>query len=102
MLYTSYIPSPALGLHLRPTEFVVSVKYRLGLDIFLSEGKCTACPHQSDKLGDHAVSQAVMSKHVEDEHRIKKRKNVQALPQTLRHGKRKTLTLTISLKVRKM
>ena len=78
-MYTSYIPSPALGLHLRPTEFVVSVKYRLGLDIFLSEGKCTACPHQSDKLGDHAVSQAVMSKHVEDEHRIKKRNNFQCL-----------------------
>lgn len=41
---------------MRPTEFVVSVKYRLGLDIFQSEGKCTACPHQSDKLGDHAIS----------------------------------------------
>ena len=41
---------------MRPTKFVVSVKYRLGLDIFQSEGKCTACPHQSDKLGDHAIS----------------------------------------------
>ena len=49
-------PSPALGLHLRPSEFVVSVKYRLGMNIFRSEGKCTACPHQSDKRGDHAIS----------------------------------------------
>ena len=46
----------ALGLHLRPSEFIVSVKYRLGCDIFPSAGKCTACPHQSDKKGDHAIS----------------------------------------------
>ena len=49
-------PSPALGLHLRPSEFVVSVQYRLGLNIFQTEGKCTACPHQSDRRGDHAIS----------------------------------------------
>ena len=39
--WLNVVPSPALGLHLRPTEFIVSVKYRLGLDIFQSEGKCT-------------------------------------------------------------
>ena len=54
--WLNVIPSPALGLHLRPTEFIVSVKYRLGLDIFLTGGKCTACPRQSDSLGDHAIS----------------------------------------------
>ena len=50
------VPSPALGLHLRPSEFIVSVKYRLGCNIFPSTGKCTACPHQSDRKGDHAIS----------------------------------------------
>ena len=54
--WLNVVPSPALGLHLRPTEFIVSVKYRLGCDIFPSAGKCTACPHQSDKKGDHAIS----------------------------------------------
>ena len=54
--WLNVIPSPSLGLHLRPSEFTVSVKYRLGMDIFLCAGKCTACPHQSDKRGDHAIS----------------------------------------------
>ena len=49
------MPTPSLGLH-RPSEFIVSVKYRLGCDIFPSAGKCTACPHQSDRRGDHAIS----------------------------------------------
>ena len=43
-------------IHLRPTEFMVSVKYRLGMNIYQTEGKCTACPRQSDKRGDHAIS----------------------------------------------
>ena len=54
--WLNVIPCPALGLHLRPTEFTVSVKYRLGINLFQSEGKCTACPHQSDRRGDHAIS----------------------------------------------
>ena len=45
--WLNVVPSPALGLHLRPTEFIVSVKYRLGCDIFPSAGKCTACPHRT-------------------------------------------------------
>ena len=50
------VPSPGLGLHLRPPEFIVSVKYRLGMNIFSTNGQCTACPLQSDARGDHAIS----------------------------------------------
>ena len=42
--WLNVVPSPALGLHLPPAEFIMSA------------GKCTACPHQSDAKGDHAIS----------------------------------------------
>ena len=54
--WLNVVPSPALGLHLRPTEFIVSTKYRLGCNVFSSAGKCTACPLHSDAKGDHAIS----------------------------------------------
>ena len=54
--WLNVVPSPALGLHLRPAEFIVSVKYRLGMDIFSRDGQCTACPLHSDARGDHAIS----------------------------------------------
>ena len=54
--WLNVVPSPALGLHLRPPEFIISVKYRLGMDIFSRDGQCTACPHHSDSRGDHAIS----------------------------------------------
>ena len=49
------IPSKALGLHLRPKEFTVSVQYHLGLKVFPEEGPCPACKAHSDSLGDHAL-----------------------------------------------
>ena len=54
--WLNVVPSPALGLHLRPPEFIVSVKYRLGMDVFSRDGQCTACPQHSDAKGDHAIS----------------------------------------------
>ena len=48
-------PLLALGLHLRPQEFVLAVKYRLGLAVFDQAGPCPACLKQSDVLGDHAM-----------------------------------------------
>ena len=48
-------PLVALGLHLRPQEFVLAVKYRLGLAVFDQAGPCPACLKQSDVLGDHAM-----------------------------------------------
>ena len=54
--WLNVVPSPSLGLHLRPPEFIVSVKYRLGMDIFSTYGKCTACPLPSDSRGDHTIS----------------------------------------------
>ena len=54
--WLNVIPSPALGLHLQPSEFITAVKYRMGVNVFPGEGKCTACPILSDPAGDHAVS----------------------------------------------
>ena len=48
-------PLAALGLHLRPAEFVLVVKYRLGLAVFDQAGPCPACLRPSDTLGDHAM-----------------------------------------------
>ena len=49
------VPSPALGLHLRAAEFVPSLKYRLGIPVFSSQGPCPACGLPSDVMGDHAL-----------------------------------------------
>ena len=54
--WLNVVPSPTLGLHLQPPEFITAVKYRLGVNVFPAEGKCTACPILSDPAGDHAVS----------------------------------------------
>ena len=53
--WLNIIPSPALGLHLQPWEFITAVKYRLGVNVFPIEGRCTACPALSDAAGDHTV-----------------------------------------------
>ena len=34
--WLSAVPSPALGLHLRPAEFVPIVRYRLGINVYSS------------------------------------------------------------------
>ena len=41
-------PLVALGLHLRPAEFVLVVKYRLGLAVFDQAGPCPACLKHSE------------------------------------------------------
>ena len=48
-------PLTALGLHLRPIEFVLAVKYRLGLPVYDRAGPCPACLRPSDVQGDHAM-----------------------------------------------
>ena len=48
-------PIPALGLHLRSTEFTMAVKLRLGCKIYEKEGPCPACLRPSDTYGDHAL-----------------------------------------------
>ena len=54
--WLNVLPNPALGLAMDPAEFIVSVKYRLGVKVFSTAGQCPACPIQSDDLGDHAIS----------------------------------------------
>ena len=48
-------PIKALGLHLRAPEFILALKYRLGLPVFDSHGPCPACLRESDVHGDHAM-----------------------------------------------
>ena len=48
-------PLKALGLHLRPPEFVLALKYRLGIQVFDTAGPCPACLRDSDVFGDHAM-----------------------------------------------
>ena len=54
--WLNVIPSPGLGLLLRPPEFVASLRYRLGHPIFTCDGPCPACGQHSDRLGDHAMN----------------------------------------------
>ena len=49
-------PLTALGLHMRPSEFVLATKYRLGLALYSRPGPCPACLRLSDVHGDHAMS----------------------------------------------
>jgi hypothetical protein len=53
--WLSVVPCPALGLYLRGPEFLVSLKYRLGVPVFSAEAPCPACQHPSDVMGDHAL-----------------------------------------------
>ena len=52
------LPSKALGLHLRRSEFVAAGRYRLGLPVFTMEAECPMprCRLVSDRYGDHAIS----------------------------------------------
>ena len=54
--WLNVVPSPALSLNLQPAEFIIAVKYRLGMSVFPREGRCMACPVMSDVMGDHAIS----------------------------------------------
>jgi hypothetical protein len=53
--WLNVVPSRALGLHLRASEFVPALKMRLGMEVFSSAGPCPACQAPSDKLGDHPL-----------------------------------------------
>ena len=48
------LPSKALGLHLRKSEFILAARYRLGLPIYLQEGRCPMdnCQGFGDNYGD--------------------------------------------------
>ena len=48
-------PIAVLGLHLRPTEFTLAARYRLGINVYDSDGPCPACQQFSDAKGDHAL-----------------------------------------------
>ena len=53
--WLSVVPSPALGLHLRPAEFIPVLKYRVGVPVYSSAGLCPACSRPSDRMGDHSL-----------------------------------------------
>ena len=60
------VPSKALNLHMRPLEFRIAAKYRLGLPIYSSEGNCPAgnCDRTSDVMGDHAIGCAYLGERI--------------------------------------
>ena len=43
--WLSVTPSPPLGLHLRPSEFVPCLRYRLGVPVFSTDGPCLLAPN---------------------------------------------------------
>ena len=49
-------PIASLGLRIPATEFILMTKYRLGMQVFASEGPCPACSRHSDQFGDHALN----------------------------------------------
>ena len=53
--WLNVVPSTALGLHLRPQEFVMVARYRLGLPLYSQEGPCPSCRRYSDAQGNHAM-----------------------------------------------
>ena len=50
--WLNVVPSPALGLHLRPSEFSVGLKLRLGIPVFTSSGPCPAWQHAGPPVTD--------------------------------------------------
>ena len=51
--WLNVVPSPILGLHIRPQEFRYSVLYRLGAPLYPSSSPCPSCQKLNDRLGDH-------------------------------------------------
>ena len=41
--WLNVVPSPVLGLHVRPQEFRYAILYRLGAPLYTSSGPCPAC-----------------------------------------------------------
>ena len=60
----NFAPIKTLGLHLRPAEFTLAVKYCLSLPIYTSKGPCPACLRLSDVKGDHALCCGVGSERI--------------------------------------
>ena len=48
-------PITALGLKLRPNEFVMASRLSLGCPVYELEGPCPLCLQPSDRYGDHAL-----------------------------------------------
>ena len=57
--FLNVVPSPGLGLSMRPSEFRCAALYRLGAPIFERDAMCPACGRMSDKYGHHAIGCAV-------------------------------------------
>ena len=53
--WLSVVPSPALGLHLRSSEIIPILKYRLGIQVYSKDALCPVCSSPSDRMGDHAL-----------------------------------------------
>ena len=55
--WLSATPIPILGLHLQPNEFRATLKYRIGVPLYVEERKCPYLQNgRLEKLADHALS----------------------------------------------
>ena len=53
--WLNVIPNPNLGLALKSRDFIVVVKYRLGLDLNLPGLQCPKCYEDMDTKGVHTI-----------------------------------------------
>ena len=65
------VPNKALGLHLRDSEAIIAIKYRLGIPVFLVSGPCVACGRHSDALGDHSLGCAQQGERLSRHHALR-------------------------------
>ena len=52
--WLSAVPNPALGMHLSSQEFILAMRYRLGLPIYREGTPCWKCDTPMDAYADHA------------------------------------------------
>jgi hypothetical protein len=65
------LPSHALGLQLRPAEFIMAAKLRLGMPVYETAGPCPACLKHCDALGDHALCCAYQGERISRHNRLR-------------------------------
>ena len=51
----SLVPLPAIGLHLKATNFIPVVKYILGIRVYTKSGICSACSLPSDRMVNNSL-----------------------------------------------
>ena len=64
-------PILTLGLHMRPQEFVLAARLRLGMAVYSEAGPCSACRQHSNVLGVHAMNCGSGGERISRHHHLK-------------------------------